>query len=318
MSAFCKGFVAASFSLFAVSAVAAAGTGDTPSSPQGASSAPPAVEAAVVVKPKTGSGAASVAALKAEGVKIPRPASVPPTSLDTVAHGNGREGAESIINWDSRMRTYTTLYPNRAIVYIEYNGSALCTGYMYSPSMVVTAGHCVHTGGSAGTWRTASLYKIYPGRDGVSSPYGFCTVNRLRSVTGWTVSANPQYDYGAMRLNCTVGNTVGWFGLYDPAVPIAQPAIVTGYPGDKPLTQWTSSDKIRDASTTQISYRADTIGGNSGSPVWNDKDEALATNGAWAFGVHNYATGTFGSNANSAVRLSAARISNYVLWRDQP
>ena len=53
-------------------------------------------------------------------------------------------------------------------------------------------------------------------------------------MTGWTVSANEEYDYGAVKLNCTVGNTVGWFGITS-ADPTNFPSIVGGYPGDKPL-----------------------------------------------------------------------------------
>jgi glutamyl endopeptidase len=56
-----------------------------------------------------------------------------------------------------------------------------------------------------------SSFRIYPGRDGALSPYGVCTARTLFSVIGWTVSANEEYDYGAVKLNCTVGNTVGWF-----------------------------------------------------------------------------------------------------------
>lgn len=229
--------------LVATSAFALADSKDRPVSPQGAG-----VEIApsddALITPMKGTGLVSTEELAMRGAKAAAPANFPATSLDTVARG--KVGAvESVINWDSRTRGYTVDYPNRAIVFIEYNGDHLCTGYMYAPNMVATAGHCVHTGGSSGAWRTKSLYKVYAGRDGTASPYGFCTVARLNSVLGWTRDGDFHYDYAAMRLNCTIGNTVGWFGMYTPSGGMNQPAIIAGYPGDKPRTLWTSADKIR-------------------------------------------------------------------------
>ena len=31
---------------------------------------------------------------------------------------------------------------------------------------------------------------------------------------GWTTVADDQYDYGAMKLDCAVGNQTGWFGWW--------------------------------------------------------------------------------------------------------
>lgn len=299
--------------------VAQAASGDRPTGPGGVvGPAPSASEATAVVAPSRGAASSSADALREAGAIAAGEQAFPANGMSTVAYGSTGLKGESIINWDSRTRAYTTSYPNRAIVFIEYNGAHLCTGWLYASNMVATAGHCVHTGGSSGSWRTASLYKVYAGRDGTVSPYGFCTVKWLRSVTGWTVSNNFRFDYGAMRLNCTVGNTVGWFGMYEHTSPVGQPAIVGGYPGDKPRTQWTSADRIRYVSTEMIGYRMDTVGGHSGSPVWHDRDEGLATSGAWGIGVHNYGVGALGTTANSAARLTAARITNYVNWKNQP
>ncbi len=311
--------------LFLLTAVAAfplsalAGPGDRPVSSSGPGGPAPRAEAAGNVNPSLGTGGTSASELQSRGVTlVTEEESFPSNGMATVAYGSVGKRGESIINWDSRTRAYTRNYPTRAVVFIEINGAHLCTGFMYSPSMVTTAGHCVHTGGTAGAWRNRLQMKVYAARDGATSPHGFCTVARLHSVVGWTRDKNFRFDYGAMRLNCTIGNTVGWFGLYEHTSPTNQPAIIHGYPGDKPRDQWTAADKIRQFSAEMIAYRMDSVGGHSGSPVWHDRLEGTATNGAWAIGVHNYGVGAFGSNTNSAARLTQVRINNYVAWRDAP
>jgi glutamyl endopeptidase len=303
-------FVSA-FSLIAGASFAA--SGDAPSASDGTQVN--VSSAASGVAPSLGSGTPNASKLSAEGAIPASPAPYPANGMATVA--NPSWAPESVIGWDSRIRTYTTAYPNRAIVFIELNGAHLCTGYMYAPNMVATAGHCVHTGGSSGAWRNRTQMRVYPGRDRTVSPYGFCTVARLHSVVGWTVNNNFRFDYGAMRLNCTVGNTVGWFGLYDGGT-LNSAAMVSGYPGDKPRDQWASADKIRTVTAEMIAYRADTIGGHSGSPVFHDRADGTFGTGTWAIGVHNYGVGAIGTNSNSAARLSQARINNYVAWRDAP
>lgn len=293
-------------------------TGDAPVSSDGSRAAPVSGASRGVIAPSIGSDANSRDSLLEAGASFLPEVSFPSDGLDTVAYGAIGKRGRSIINWDSRRRVYTNGYPSRAIVFIEINGAHLCTGWMYSPNMVATAGHCVHTGGTSGAWRNRTQMRVYAGRDGAASPYGSCTVARLHSVTGWTQSKNFRFDYGAMRLNCTVGNTVGTFGMYNNNSLTNTPAIISGYPGDKPRDQWTSSDKIRAVSNEMIGYRMDTVGGHSGSPIWHDRDEALATSGAWAIGIHNYGVGAFGTQMNSAARLTQTRINNYISWRDQP
>jgi glutamyl endopeptidase len=224
----------------------------------------------------------------------------------------GDIGAEVILGPDTRERLYTSTYPTRARVLITFTGGR-CSGTLIGPNTVATAGHCVHTGGLLGSWRPVSSFRIYPGRDGALSPYGVCTARTLFSVIGWTVSANEEYDYGAVKLNCTVGNTVGWFG-FAPTVPVNFPTGIGGYPGDKPLTQWASSDRVRALSLRQLFYRNDTIGGQSGSAVWHDP------NGPYIIGIHAYGTHGIGNHAlyNHGTLITTAVFNNLLAWRNAP
>lgn len=230
------------------------------------------------------------------------------TELPDGARSTGG-GAEVILGVDRRERVYTNLFPSRARVLITFSGGR-CSGTLINANTVVTAGHCLHSGGSGGAWYSTTSYKIYPGKNGSSSPYGFCTAKQLHSVLGWTQSRDEQYDYGAIKLNCSVGNTVGWYG-YTTAVALNDPAIIGGYPGDKPLDQWIHADKVRAITTRQIFYSNDTTPGSSGSSVWWDK------NGAIIIGIHAY--GTHGSSPHSTynhgIRIVTAVANNFNYWK---
>ncbi len=225
---------------------------------------------------------------------------------------------ESVIGVDTRTKVdpydaAVSSYPARATAMISFkqgSSSYLCTGWMISPNTIATAGHCVHSGGSSGVWSSSVV--VYPGYGKTNSPvapYGSCTAKRLYSVSAWIASANSEYDYGAIKLNCTVGNTVGWFGLKSNQ-GVGTPTIITGYPGDKPsVDQWTSSDVVRSVpNVRKLYYMNDTYGGMSGSPIWYDD----GTNGApWAIGIHAY-----GGSVSSGTRIETTVFNNLVTWKN--
>ena len=226
--------------------------------------------------------------------------------------GNG--GQEVLLGSDTRSRLYTTSYPARAVVLITFTGGR-CSGFMIGNNTVATAGHCVHSGGSGGAWR--ANVRVYPGYNQSTAPYGSCTARRLYSVTGWTSSRNPDYDYGAIKLNCTVGNSTGWFGFRSNAGNNT-PSIITGYPGDKPLQMWQSADKIRGTTTRQLFYTNDTVGGMSGSAVWEDFWSSNVSRGPYAIAIHAY--GPYGSGLrgtyNHGTRITSAVFSNLLNWKN--
>ncbi len=227
---------------------------------------------------------------------------------------------ESVIGGNQgRQWLKTTVYPTRAVVYIYFNGGYSCTGWMIGPNTVATAGHCVNKGAGQG-WYPTSSYRIYPGRDGSSAPYGYCTAKGLYSNIGWTVSGNHEYDYGAIKLNCTVGNTTGWFGFkYKTTSLLNEPTIVQGYPGDNAsATHWVGADKNRCDAPRKIYYKSDSYGGMSGGPIWND---VTLGSGAVAMGIHAYGN-KWGSGCNytynSGTRITSAVYNNLVYWKNLP
>jgi glutamyl endopeptidase len=213
--------------------------------------------------------------------------------------------AETILGSDERFKiTNTTSYPFRAVVRITSSIGG-CTGWMISPDTVATAGHCIH--GSNG-W--ASNVVVAPGQNGTSRPYGTCGARTLHSVVGWTRDRNHEYDYGAVKLNCTVGNTTGWFGFsWTSSSLTGNQSLIRGYPGDKPAEQWGSNDQIRITYTRKLHYSNDTVGGMSGSPVYHYPNG----NGPYAMAIHAY--GTTDGWTNSGTRITQTVFNNLNTWR---
>ncbi|HEX6290970.1 MAG TPA: serine protease [Herpetosiphonaceae bacterium] len=216
-------------------------------------------------------------------------------------------GIESIIGTDSRYQiTNTTVYPYRAIAKITSSIGG-CTGWLINANTVATAGHCIY---GSGGWATNVV--VYPGRNGTSTPYGSCGYTRLYSVSGWTTSRSPEYDYGAIKLNCSIGNTTGYFGYrWSSASLTGQPSYISGYPGDKPSgTQWRSDDSIRITETRRLFYANDTYGGHSGSPVWNNG----ASCSTCGIAIHAYGVGSNGYNGGT--RITEAVFNNLTTWKN--
>jgi glutamyl endopeptidase len=225
----------------------------------------------------------------------------------------GLGNAKSIIGPDNRSQvTATTTYPWRAIVLITFDGGR-CTGWLMGPDAVATAGHCVHSGGSSGSWMTN--VRVYPGRNGSSSPYGSCTAKRLYSVLGWTSSKNEEYDYGTVKLNCTIGSTTGYFGFWWQSASLTGLSqTLSGYPGDKPLTQWKSTGSVALSLGQQIYYLDDSVSGQSGAPVFQNRSGCGQCSMAiHAHGLHDlYPHGSY----NHGVRITQPVFNNLVSWRN--
>lgn len=224
-------------------------------------------------------------------------------------------GVETIIDKDDRVQvTNTTSFPARAQVLVVLPGGR-CSGTLVGKDLVLTAGHCVHSGGGSGAWMTSAT--VYPGRNGAQSPYGGCQAKRFYSVLGWTRDGNQNYDIGAIKLNCDIGANTGWMGVFwQSATLVGKSARVSGYPGDKPLEQWTHKDKVIAETATQTRYQTDTMPGNSGSGVIAEGDAPAGCNGPCVHSVHAYGSG--GGNANSGTRITQPLFANIVQWIAAP
>lgn len=223
------------------------------------------------------------------------------------------QSRESIIGTDDRVRIDdTTSFPASATALVTFDGG-FCTGWVINANTVATAGHCVHTGGTNGTWRTNVV--VYPGRNGVDSPYGSCSARSLYSTAGWTSDANDEYDYGAIKLNCSIGRSTGVYGFFWQQASLdGLPTIINAYPGDKSsdnsYEQWQSLDEVRVTEPRRVFYENDTEAGMSGGPVYYNRTGC----GICSMAIHTYGS----SDINHGTRITQAVFNNLMAWSNAP
>ena len=203
-------------------------------------------------------------------------------------------GRESVIGADNRAKIKkTTKYPARAIGWLlfddQFGDSFSCTAFLVSEDTIVTAGHCVHDGSNSDFGWSENVVFI-PGRNGSASPYGSCNAVELFTNNIWFEEGAEEFDFGAAKLDCNIGDGLGFFGYWWQSATLNKtPTTVQGYPGDKPDgTQWAHTLKVTASDEFQVFYQADTFGGQSGSPVFHTNRTKGFCRGECVFGIHAY------------------------------
>jgi glutamyl endopeptidase len=237
------------------------------------------------------------------------------TGRGSVPAKNKGVAPHSVIGGDDRVQEGAPLsYPWEAIAYLSTN-QGQCTGFMLSRDVLVTAGHCVYEGG----WVTS--YRVVPGKNGNSEPFGSCSggIADVWTTSNWITTGSPDYDYGLVKLTCDIGNTVGWFGWwYNTGETLTGNFFfVEGYPADKPFaTMWWDGDTAASQTATRLFYPIDTFNGQSGSPIYHLNSTTAGLCGGWCItGIH---TNGAVNNENSGTRFTPDVMSFINFWINQP
>ena len=261
-----------------------------------------------------GGGAGNLVALVAQLLKTAqqKPAGESGAEVDETLVNEAAAALEVIIGTDDRVRiTNTTQIPWRRICALRitfpsgatYRGS----GFLIGPRAVATAGHCVFLHDQGG-W--ARRVEVIPGANGSARPFGQATSTMFRSVSGWVRDRKPASDYGCVVLPMGAfgGQNLGSFGFaaFDAQALVAQPAVVAGYPGDKPFAEaWGMSRVIKTVTAQTLIYDIDTMGGQSGAPVYIKRGGQR-----YVVGIHNYGN----HSGNSATRITAPVLERLKGW----
>lgn len=251
-----------------------------------------------------------LAPLLAKLLKVP--GSESDAEVDEAYAQEAAAALEVIIGIDDRVRiTQTSQVPWRRICALRitfpsgatYRG----TGFLIGPRTVATAGHCVYLHNQGG-W--ARKVEVIPGCNGSTRPFGRAESTSFRSVKGWVIGKKPESDYGCIVLPAGAfgGHNLGCFGFanFNAQKLLAQSAVLAGHPGDKPFAEmWGMARKFKTVTAKTLIYDIDTVGGQSGAPVY------IKRNGQrYVVGIHNYGAST----GNSATRITQSVYSRLSAW----
>jgi glutamyl endopeptidase len=208
----------------------------------------------------------------------------------------------------------TTAYPNSAVAYLTINWpdgkTTQCTGFLYDTGMVATAGHCLYSTLHGG-WET----RVYttPGINQDGAPFPGCLPINAYSSTGWVQNGDLNYDYGAISLDCTVGDETGGFGREWPDHQNdSPPTTLTSAGYTSRLTparaQWTGTSSLIDYNQRTFRYNVQSYDGMSGGPVYEISDGDV-----YAVGIQSQGY-DLNQGPSTAVRFTQANEADYEAW----
>lgn len=140
-------------------------------------------------------------------------------------------------------------------------------------------------------------------------PYGSCQATFSHSVNGWVQDGDQNYDYAALKLNCSIGNTVGWLGMQGQTASYnGEQVAVAGYPFEKEpaFSMWGQFGLIEGSPTYQLRYTIDTTFGQSGSPVYRP-----CSGGFCAIAIHISGNQFY----NYGNRFTESAFNNFQDWK---
>jgi VWFA-related protein len=240
----------------------------------------------------------------------------------------GVTGKSVIGGRDGRQRiTATQSFPFNVISYLSFNtsrGGSRATGFLVSPYMVLTNGHVIWDE-DAGQFVTD--LEIAPGQTQASTggrverPHGTRRAVRFATNAGWVETHRIEFDYSAAFFDTPFSGISTFMPLVFDAAPGRGGIVnVAGFPkeigndGDSQAL-WHDDDVVEAVQGRVLRHKADTTGGNSGSPVW---ETFSGTGQRRAIAVHSSAD--LLGVANSAARLVSQNfelISEWLAWTPQ-
>jgi V8-like Glu-specific endopeptidase len=234
----------------------------------------------------------------------------------------GPRNGDLLFVGDGRVRVTNYLqYPWRCVCSLAITTATgiarIGSGWLASPRLVITAGHCVYMADEGG-W--AAQVEVIPGRNGAERPFGsaIVTARGLRSSRGWVENEDPDFDYGAILLppDQRLGDKLGWFGYAPRSDDEVRQSVLNlaGYPGDggnthEEGTQWYGKGKALELTGRQVTYSIPGAPGQGGSPVWITTPQ----NERYCVATHTWG----GTVAHGGTRLTKDVFADIAQWAAQ-
>ncbi len=178
----------------------------------------PATSAAVIASQQETESEQNTASFVPQGLSVDPPSDIQPATI----FNN---------NWVSVNPATGGQYRNTVYLDIRTdNGRYRGTGFMLGPNTVATCGHCIYnTEYGEDNWANSVI--VTPARAGTSSPYESATSTTMEVGGNWANNQDETDDWGIIRLNTNLGNSVGWLGLRTQSASYNGTSVnVNGYP----------------------------------------------------------------------------------------
>lgn len=207
-------------------------------------------------------------------------------SIDNVVFGDEPIFNESICGTDDleniNCKTRTTQIMNNEkatghIVFVSGGSSYVCTGSLVSAnSHFLTNNHCIP---DQTTCNTMDVYFEYE-----TSSSASCTSNSASKGTAFScdnfITTNASYDFGFMTLAGNPASSRGHVTLNPKNLTIGESLYIIQHPNGYPkkIAFGTCFDNVTagNVSNSDCEYQIDTMGGSSGSPVFDANGDVVA------------------------------------------
>lgn len=184
------------------------------------------------------------------------------------------------------------------------------TGFLVADDLVLTAGHCLDSdimGGHA----TSIVFKAGLNPDGTYIAAANAHESYLPAE--WENNRNSDWDWALLRLDKSLGSTIGYINCRVETSPTGKSCEIQGYAGDwstggnTGVTQVVGYGSVLAHTTYKMYYNADTYKGMSGAPVFI----------AYAYGEYGALIGVSGIHTSGTndteTRNSGTRITPSIL-----
>lgn len=230
----------------------------------------------------------------------------------------------TIIGIDNRYKiNNTTNFPYSAICRIQYKSisdfAALlgekpkqeyATGVMVAKNVVITAAHVIHINSV-----TMSEHTVSPGYYNGNNPFGISKVVYAYYPSEWDTTPREtnednlicaNYDWAVLVLEDNIGEFSGWLEPVNLSSSdlINVTVTVNGYPKDLGMFeyQYESWGQLCGIFSKRLEYYIDTFSGQSGSPIFNLKNQVVGVHG----GAYQYldSSGKIIDEVNKGARIN--------------
>lgn len=236
----------------------------------------------------------------------------------------GRSILESVIGTDDRaLVPETTRAPWSSICCLtivgENGARARGTGWFIGPRTLITAGHCVFSNILFQGWAREII--VEPGRNGDILPFGRSTSSWFSTLRDWVATEHPDSDVGCIQLDEPLGDVVGYLDVDVTLENALDPMSlgIAGYPVDREsgTSMYSNQSRLLRATPTQLYYDVDTVGGQSGAPIWVvDRNGTTRVVGVHAYGASGIDT-NLGIEANSGPRFTSDLLVTVTRWVEE-